>query len=107
MVSSVGGRSAEFKRPSLKGSFFPGKRTDRVTPVFRDLCAGNYLPRLPPPETIETPSDRVTLLVFTISEDIILLRRRHKFFPRSFEFTRFENTNSKSDIVRHERGAYR
>lgn len=53
----------------LKGSFFPGKRTDRVTPVFRDLCASNYPSLL----AIDT-SDRVTLLVFTINEDIFFIR---------------------------------
>jgi hypothetical protein len=40
--AAAAGRSAEFKRPFLKGSFFPEKRTDRVTPVFRDPCASNY-----------------------------------------------------------------
>jgi len=83
MVSFGGaaaGRSAEFKRPFLKGSFFPEKRTDRVTPVFRDPCASNYpspgplcLPTHPRVDRGDT-RDRVTpFLVLTISEDIILL----------------------------------
>lgn len=77
MVSFGGGRPAEFKRPSQKDPSFLGNEPIVLHRSF-GTCA---LVIIPPPNYRDT-SDRVTLLVFTISEDIIVLRRRRKIICR-------------------------
>lgn len=85
-----------WKRPSQRRSFFPGKRTDRVTPVFRDLCASNYPSLL----AIETLWIALHCWFLQLMKTSFLYATGINYYPVfwNFSYERFENTRIRYSI---------